>query len=269
MASCIARLAVASALALIAGCSHAPSAKDGEGRNALATWVPSENHNARDALIVVLHATQQDSALSSLDTLRSRNIHGRVSAHYLIGRDGTLYQLVSEERRAWHAGGGRWGTITDLNSASIGIELDNDGRSSFTEPQLASLLVLLEDLCKRLGIPRRQVIGHADMAPSRKTDPGALFPWKRLAEAGFGRWPDAGARKAAVPESFDGWTALQLLGYRVDKPQDALRAFRLHFRGIDDALTPMGHADRRVLHALVQDELRAGKVEKSTPATAD
>ena len=203
-------------------------------------------------MVIVIHATQQASVEDSLDTLRSSNATGPVSSHYLIGRDGRIYQLVSERRRAWHAGGGSWGNITDLNSASIGIELDNDGASEFPSTQIDALVVLLEDLCTRLHIPRRQVIAHADLAPARKTDPGALFPWRRLAEAGFGRWPPPPELQREPPPGFDGWLALRALGYRLDDPQAALRAFRLHFRGIDDAATPMGEEDQRLLFALVR-----------------
>ena len=229
---------------LVAGCAHNP----------IARWVPSPNHEPRRAVLVVIHSTQQSSAEASLETLRSRNPNGRVSAHYLVGRDGHIYQLVDDKHRAWHAGGGRWGTITDLNSASIGIELDNDGSAGFPDAQLAALLRLLEDVCTRLEIPRTQVIAHADLAPWRKTDPGEHFPWRRLAAAGFGRWPDPAALAAGAPADFKPWVALQLLGYPMRDPQAALRAFRLHFRGIDDAASPMGEADRRILHALVATE---------------
>ncbi len=128
--------------------------------NPLATWVPSPNQNARTPVIIVIHHTEQKSVQQSLHTLRTANSGGPVSAHYLIGADGHRYQLVADERRAWHAGAGRWGTITDLNSASIGIELDNDGRSPFSAAQIESLIVLLRDLTTRLNIPPRQVIGH-------------------------------------------------------------------------------------------------------------
>ena len=231
---------------LLAACAHAPS------RNPLANWVPSENHNAREPIVIVVHSTEQGSVQASLDTLRSRNAQGPVSAHYLIGRDGVIYQLVSEERRAWHAGGGSWGNITDLNSASIGIELDNDGASEFPERQIQSLVVLLGDLCTRLGIPRRQVIAHADLAPTRKTDPGARFPWRVLADYGFGRWPKPAALATPPAPGFDPWLALRALGYRLDDRQAELRAFRLHFRGIDDIATPMAPEDERLLNALLQ-----------------
>jgi len=226
---------------VLAACAHAP-------RNPMAEWVPSPNFEPRRPILIVLHATTQDSVAESLDTLRTRNSGGPVSAHYLIGRDGALYQLVSDGDRAWHAGPGRWGTITDVNSTSIGIELDNDGDSPYPPEQIAALLRLLDDLCKRHGIPRTQVIGHSDMAPTRKVDPGRWFPWQQLAEAGFGRWPAQAA--AEPPPGFDPMVALRLIGYVTDDPGAALRAFRLHYRGIDDA-TPVADAtDARLLHAL-------------------
>src|SRR5690606_27532767 len=155
------RLLVLLLLAIaLAACTHAPP------RNPMAQWVPSPNFDERRPVIIVLHYTEQDSVEQSLHTLRTRNTGGPVSSHYLVGDDGAIYQLVADAHRAWHAGGGRWGTITDLNSASIGIEIDNDGREPFTEPQVQAVLRLLDDLTTRLRIPRTQVIGHADLAPT-------------------------------------------------------------------------------------------------------
>jgi N-acetylmuramoyl-L-alanine amidase len=218
-------------------------------RNPLATWVPSPNHELRRPILIVLHATEQDSVQESLDTLRSRNGGGPVSAHYLIGRDGRRYQLVADSERAWHGGAGRWGTITDVNNASIGIELDNDGSAPFPPEQIDSLLVLLDDLCTRLRIPRTQVIAHADMAPTRKVDPGKLFPWRQLAEAGFGVWPvDTGE---PLPPGFDPWLALRLFGYPIEDRAAAVRAFHLRFRGIGSGT--LDDADLRILHALTRE----------------
>lgn len=227
---------------LLGACAHAPS------RNPLAEWVPSPNQDLRRPVLIVLHYTDQASVQQSLDTLRSHNSKGKVSAHYLIGRDGTRYQLVSDERRAWHGGAGRWGTITDINSASIGIELDNDGRSPFQPAQIDSLLVLLEDLCTRLRIPRTQVVGHEDFAPTRKVDPGPRFPWRQLAMAGFGRWPAEDAPPA--PAGFDPWQALALIGYPIDDRAAALRAFHHHYRGND--ATALDAEDLRILHAMTR-----------------
>jgi N-acetylmuramoyl-L-alanine amidase len=227
-------------LALLAGCVGAPA------RNPLATWVPSPNADARRPVLIVLHFTSQDSVGQSLHTLRTRNSGGPVSAHYLIGADGHIYQLVADAQRAWHAGPGRWGTITDVNSASIGIELDNDGRSDFAPAQIASLLRLLDDLTTRLRIPRTQVIGHEDMAPGRKDDPGPRFPWRQLADAGFGAWPRG--ELVDPPPGFDPWLALKAVGYALDDRAATVRAFHHHFRASEgDALDA---ADLRILYAL-------------------
>lgn len=241
------------AAALLSACAQAPV------RNPLARWVPSENFDQRRPVVIVVHATEQGGVQESLDTLRTRNSKGKVSAHYLIGEDGSLYQLVADSDRAWHAGAGRWGTITDLNSTSIGIELDNDGAEPFPEAQIDTLLVLLEDLCSRLGIERSQVIAHADLAPTRKRDPNARFPWARLAQAGFGRWP-AGPL-VDPPPGFNPWLALAALGYALDDRAAAVRAFHRHYRGREDGDDPQATLDAddaRILHALVRQDAAAG-----------
>lgn len=243
---------------VLAACAGAPP------RNPMATWVPSPNFDARRPVVIVLHYTEQDSAEQSLQTLRTRNAGGPVSSHYLVGDDGTIYQLVADAHRAWHAGGGRWGTITDLNSASIGIELDNNGREPFSEPQVEALLRLLDDLTSRLRIPRSQVIGHSDLAPSRKIDPGALFPWRRLAEAGFGIWPADDAPPA--PEGFDGMRALREVGYDTSDSAAAIRAFRLRFRG--DAVDVLDQTDLAILHALTLPA-GSGRMKQGTAPRQD
>ncbi|HET9818685.1 MAG TPA: N-acetylmuramoyl-L-alanine amidase [Rhodanobacteraceae bacterium] len=250
---CIAKLLCAvPALALLAAC--APLAP----RNPIATWVPSKNFDIRAPQLIVLHFTDQDSVAQSLDTLRTANSGGPVSAHYLIGRDGRIYQLVSDTMRAWHAGGGRWGTITDVNSASIGIELDNNGHVPFPPAQIASLVRLLTDLTRRWGIPRAQIIGHEDMAPSRKNDPGPLFPWAKLAAVGFGLWPDPGYDRLDPPPGFNPWTALTAIGYSMDDPKAAVRAFHNHFRGMGG--DTFDAEDLRILYNLV------GKIERGATA---
>lgn len=202
------RAALCAAVLLLGACAHAPQ------RNPLAQWVPSPNQDARRPILIVLHFTDQHSVQQSLTTLRGRNSGGRVSAHYLIGEDGQRYQLVADSARAWHGGAGRWGTITDINSASIGIELDNDGHESFAPAQIDSLLVLLEDLCTRLRIPRTQIVGHEDVAPTRKNDPGPCSrgsAWPMPASAA-GRPPTAPPRPPAStpgrhwPCSATAWT---------------------------------------------------------------
>ena len=243
------RLPLCSALVavsiLLGACAHTPKPAP---RNPLAQWVPSENHDERRPMLIVLHFTDQESAQQSLDTLRSRNKGGRVSSHYLVGKDGHLYQLVADQDRAWHAGAGRWGAITDVNSASIGIEIDNNGHSPYPQAQIDSLIVLLRDLTQRLRIPPSQIIGHSDLAPTRKVDPGPLFPWKQLAQAGFGIWPDPGV--LAAPDGFDPWLALQALGYSAEDRPATLRAFHHRFRGREG--TALDEEDRRILYALTR-----------------
>lgn len=148
---------------------------------------PSPNHGPRrDDLIpsiVVLHYTAMDSAEAALERLCDP--YAEVSAHYLIGRTGAVTQLVAEERRAWHAGAGEWRGLQDINSRSIGIELDNTGDHPFPEPQMMALETLLRDIMKRWSISPDDVIGHSDMAPGRKWDPGPRFDWARLARLGL------------------------------------------------------------------------------------
>ena len=229
-------------LALLAACAHAPP------RNSLATWVPSPNYDIRRPVLIVIHFTAEHSAQKALDTLRTRNSGGPVSAHYLIGSDGHIYQLVPDQLRAWQAGPGRWGTITDLNSTSIGIELDNDGHSPFAQPQIDSLLRLLADLTARLHIPRTQIIGHEDLAPGRKDDPGPYFPWAQLAAAGFGRWPSGPL--CDPPPGFDPWMAMAVIGYALDDRAAAVRSFHHHFRGMQG--DTLDAEDLRILYNLVQ-----------------
>ena len=238
-------------LVLLAACTTAPQ------RNPLAEWVPSPNFEARRPIIIVIHATEQGSAQQSLQTLRTANRGGKVSAHYLIGDDGRLYQLVADSERAWHAGGGSWGTITDLNSVSIGIEIDNEVGEAYTDAQIATLLRLLDDLTKRLSIPKSQVIGHADLAPTRKRDPGSLFPWQRLADAGFGLWPQG--ELLDPPVGFDPWLAMAAIGYPLNDRAAAVRAFHRHYRGRDDGEDPQvafDAEDLRILHALATQALQ-------------
>lgn len=234
------RLGLLSLVLLVAACTALPP------RNPLATWVPSPNHDMRRPVLIVLHYTNQHSVQESLDTLRTANRGGPVSAHYLVGADGHIYQLVPDQLRAWHAGPGRWGTITDINSASIGIELDNDGSTPFAQPQIDSLIRLLGDLTTRLRIPRTQIVGHQDFAPARKDDPGPLFPWQQLADAGFGLWPQGAL--IDPPVDFDPWLALAAIGYPLDDRAATVRAFRNHFRGLGgDTLDAQ---DLRILYNL-------------------
>ncbi|WP_371168494.1 N-acetylmuramoyl-L-alanine amidase [Aliiroseovarius sp. 2305UL8-7] len=153
---------------------------------------PSPNFGPRrDGLqpsLIVLHYTAMRDPEEALERLCAPE--HEVSAHYLIHRDGRLFELVDEDMRAWHAGAGSWGGQGDVNSQSIGIEIDNDGCSPFSEPQLATLERLLPGVMERWGIPAARIIGHSDMAPDRKSDPGRRFPWSRLARQHLSVWSD-------------------------------------------------------------------------------
>ena len=185
--------------------------------------------------MVVLHYTAMDSAEAAIARLCDPK--AEVSAHYVISETGDVTQLVSEHDRAWHAGAGAWGKVRDVNSHSIGVELANAGPTAgmppFPEPQMAALERLLADILQRHEIPPERVIGHSDMAPDRKADPGPKFDWRRLALGGLSVW--TGARTAAAD-----WAVFReqsgLFGYRppdtggADGWQSVLDAFRLRFR---------------------------------------
>lgn len=193
---------------------------------------PSPNHGPRKGglspSLIVLHYTAMAGAEVALERLCDSSYE--VSAHYLIGRCGRVWQLVAEDRRAWHAGAGAWGGITDVNSASIGVEIDNDGLSPFPEPAMAALEGLLPGIMARHGIGPERVIGHQDMAPGRKIDPGRRFDWRRLARQGLSIWPEAGGERPFAQSA-------AAFGYR---GEGALAAFRARFRpwadGPEDAL---------------------------------
>lgn len=153
-----------------------------------------------------------------------------VSAHYLIGRDGGTWQLVEEDLRAWHAGAGTWRGRGDVNSRSIGIELVNSGAEPFPWPQMAALERLLSGVMARHGIAPQGVIGHSDMAPARKQDPGARFDWRALARRGLAVWPRGGGTPGPAPDMAAFRAALTAFGYGAELDDAlALAAFRLRF----------------------------------------
>ena len=233
-------LALITSLLLLAGCASGPR---------IDTSHPSTNYDSR-IQFVVLHYTN-----ASLERSLQLLTHGEVSSHYLIGDDkgATIYKLMDENFRAWHAGESEWQGRTWLNSSSIGIEIVNPGFKDtpngrvwypYSEDQVQSLIVLLKDISKRYNIHPRAIIGHSDIAPMRKLDPGPLFPWKRLAAEGIGVWPNeqAVARQqaqfAAQLPSIS-WFQGQLakLGYATPQTGEldvvtrhVLAAFQLHFR---------------------------------------
>ncbi len=157
---------------------------------------PSPNHDARpdgaSISILVLHYTDMPSAEAALGRLCDPL--AEVSAHYLIDEDGTVVRLVAEARRAWHAGKSRWRGVEGVNAVSLGIELANPGHShgyrAFPPAQMTALAALARDLMARHSIPPRNVVGHSDIAPERKLDPGELFDWRGLAAEGLGLWPE-------------------------------------------------------------------------------
>ncbi|MEP5153164.1 N-acetylmuramoyl-L-alanine amidase [Planktotalea sp.] len=173
--------------------------------------------------IVVLHYTAMLSAAEAIERLCDPAVE--VSAHYLIARDGTITQMVDESARAWHAGAGMWGGCDDINSRSIGIELDNDGSSPFSASLMDALEGLLGDIRTRWDIPLQHVIGHSDLAPTRKVDPGRRFDWRRLALGGHVIWPETFGGDVPLRDS------LCALGYAVDDfgLEACLDAFRMRF----------------------------------------
>ena len=206
-------------------------------------WAPSPNFGTRrDGLkphLIVLHYTAMEDAQAAKARLSDPS--AEVSAHYLIGKDGTCWQLVAEDKRAWHAGAGSWHGWQDINSRSIGIELDNDGQSAFSEPLMQTLETLLRGIIQRWSIPPAGVIGHSDMAPGRKSDPGPFFAWPRLEEAGLAR-PRG---KIAISHPLDTamfQAAAAKIGYSepVD-PAVLLAAVRLRYR--PEASGPLCLAD--------------------------
>ena len=211
---------------------------------------PSVNFGARRPNYVILHHTSDDSAEASLRTLTDPA--REVSSHYLIGRDGKLYYLVDELARAWHAGEAYWGGLSDLNSASIGIELDNNGLEPFAEPMLATLLQLLDELKARYKIPAANFLAHGDIIPGRKVDPSRYFPWKRLAERGFGLWCDAPFPPA--PSGASDAFLLAAFGYDVSNFKAAVAAFKRHFLGVDSD-SALNVSDRALLACLIQRKM--------------
>ena len=195
---------------------------------------PSPNFDERSLGIsmIVLHYTGMPDAQSAIDRLRDPA--AKVSAHYLVAEDGTILRMVAEDKRAWHAGQSRWRGIEDINSASIGIEIVNPGHEfgypPFPEEQIDALLPLVAEIKERHGVTRGNVVGHSDIAPMRKQDPGELFPWSRLARLRLAlprptrnlmdpMWTDAGFL-----------IALERFGYDVSDKLAAVVAFQRRFR---------------------------------------
>ncbi len=193
---------------------------------------PNFDERALPVSMIVLHYTGMPDAAGALDRLTSPE--SQVSAHYLVDEDGSIFSLVDESKRAWHAGKSRWRGVSDINSASVGIEIVNPGHEfgyrPFPDEQIAALIPLVASIKECHAIGRGNVVGHSDVAPARKEDPGELFPWEALAR-----------RRLALPspkrdliDPF--WTdggfllALERFGYEVTDPQKAVIAFQRRFR---------------------------------------
>ena len=191
--------------------------------------MPSPNHDGRGGAAIdmlVLHYTGMRSAEDAL--ARLCDPAAKVSAHYTIDEAGTVYAHVPESARAWHAGVSFWAGVRDVNARSIGIELVNPGHEfgyrAFPQAQIAALMALCLGILKRHPIPPRHVVGHSDVAPARKTDPGELFPWEDLALNGIGLWPRPSVTAAPA-------AALTRFGYDPEVTnEERILAFQRHFR---------------------------------------
>jgi N-acetylmuramoyl-L-alanine amidase len=194
----------------------------------------SSNFDARSSAIsmVVLHYTGMEDGQAALDRLCDPD--AKVSAHYLIAEDGAIVRMVAEDKRAWHAGASYWRGVQGVNDCSVGIEMVNPGHQfgyrPFTEPQMEALLPLLAGIVERYGIAPANVVGHSDVAPARKEDPGELFDWARLAKHGLAIARPT--RNLVDPHWTEGGflLALERWGYDVREPEKVVIAFQRRFR---------------------------------------
>jgi N-acetylmuramoyl-L-alanine amidase len=197
---------------------------------------PSPNHEDRigvaEPTLVILHYTGMKDAEAALERLCDPQ--SKVSAHYLVDEDGKIFHMVDEERRAWHAGKSKWKDIEDINSHSIGIEIVNPGHElgyrAFPEAQMRAVLALCKDIKKRCRLPPAAFLGHSDVAPARKQDPGELFDWKMLAEQGIGLWPEVADADHAPLSKEEAEKLLAAIGYDMSQDFSAvLLAFQRHY----------------------------------------
>ena len=216
-----------------------------------AYWAGTVNFNLRKPNFVIIHHTAQESCEKTIRTFIDKK--REVSAHYVICRDGIVHHMLNDYFRAWHAGQSKWGSVTDINSGSIGIELDNNGSDTFPPAQLNALIALLGSLKSNYNIPVNNFIGHNDIAPGRKVDPNINFPWKLLADNGFGRW-FGDTSGISIPEAFDPAIALRVIGYDASKYGESLQAFRQHY--LQSSYSgEMLEAEKKVLYSLMQQFL--------------
>ncbi len=213
-------------------------------------WVGTTNFDLRKPNFVIIHHTAQNSCEQTLRTFTLERT--KVSAHYVICKDGTVHHMLNDYLRAWHGGIAKWGNVTDINSSSIGIEIDNNGFEPFEPKQIESLLHLLANLKSKYNIPSANFIGHGDIAPTRKNDPNIHFPWEILAQKGYGIWFTPNTN-LTLPATISTPLALALIGYDVKDTTAAILAFKRHFR--KDSTAVMNDLDRSVLAQLVQNKL--------------
>jgi N-acetylmuramoyl-L-alanine amidase len=224
-----------------------PSIQTIEQLNKASQWVGTTNFDLRKPNFVIIHHTAQNSCQETLKTFTIER--SKVSAHYVICKDGTIHHMLNDYYRAWQAGISKWGNNSDINSSSIGIELDNNGFEPFDTAQINSLVLLLEQLKKNYSIPETNFIGHGDIAPKRKVDPNIHFPWKYLASKGFGMWFDPHPNYT-LPQNTSISYALALVGYDIKDTTAAILAFKRHFR--QDSTAIITPEDQSVLAQLIQ-----------------
>lgn len=212
-----------------------------------ADWVGTTNFSMRRPNYVIIHHTAQNSCEQTLKTFTLPRT--QVSSHYVICKDGTVHHMLNDLLRGHHAGVSKWGNATDLNSSSIGIEIDNNGYEVFTNEQVASLLSVLDKLKKAYNIPAANFIGHADIAPGRKVDPNRNFPWQKLAQNGFSLWYDTTNIK--VPVDFSPIQALRIIGYDVKNEKNAIQSYKIHFVQ-QDTTKVINEADKKILYDLMK-----------------
>jgi len=213
-------------------------------------WVGTTNFDLRKPNFVIIHHTAQNACEETLRTFTLERT--KVSAHYVICKDGTVHHMLNDYLRAWHGGVAKWGNNTDINSSSIGIEIDNNGFEPFNPKQIESLLNLLSILKNKYRIPTANFIGHGDIAPTRKNDPNIQFPWALLANKGFGVWVEPNP-SIKLKENLSVPYALALVGYDIKDSTAAILAFKRHFRR--DSTLNMNDSDKSVLSQLVAKKL--------------
>ena len=230
----------------------ASNLKDTVGLSSPNNWVGTTNFNMRKPNFVIIHHTAQNSCDQTLKTFTLPRTS--VSAHYVICKDGVVHHMLNDYLRAWHAGAGRWGNLTDINSSSIGIELDNNGFEPFALKQMESLERLLAHLKKAYAIPSSNFIGHADIAPTRKNDPNINFDWKMLSEKGYGIWY-GDTSKLIVPLDFKPLIALKVIGYDIKDSTAAVLTFKRKFVK-DETNKSLNTSDLKVLYGVWNEVLK-------------